>query len=51
MYRTEGHRIRLEAECPGSKVESPAVLDTGDPNQFAIFGVDGTIRLYQMPRR
>ena len=51
VYRTEGHRIRLEADCPGSKVESLAVLDTADPNQFALFGVDGTIRLYQMPHR
>ena len=51
VYRTEGHRIRLEADSPGSKVEPLAVLDTADPNQFALFGMDGTIRLYQMPHR
>ncbi len=51
VYRTEGHRIRLEADCPGSEVELLAVLDTADPNQFALFGVDGIIRLYQMPHR
>ena len=51
VYRTEGHRIRLEADCPGSKVEPLAVLDTADPNQFALFGVDGAVRLYQMPHR
>ncbi len=51
VYRTEGRRIRLEADCPGSKVEPLAVLDTADPNQFAVFGADGAIRLYQMPHR
>ncbi len=51
VYRTEGHRIRLEADCPGSKVESLAILDTVDPNQFAMFGMDGAIRLYRMPHR
>ena len=51
VYRTEGHRIRLEAECPGGKVEPLAVLDTADPNQFALFGTDGVVRLYEMPHR
>ena len=51
MYRAEGRRIRLEADGPGSKVELLAVLDTGNPNQFALFGVDGIIRVYGMPHR
>lgn len=51
VYRTEGHRIRLQAECPGGKVEPLAVLDMADPNRFALFGMDGAIRLYQMPHR
>jgi len=51
IYRTEGHRVRLEAEYAGSDVELLAVLDTADPNQFALFGVDGVIRVYQMPQR
>ena len=42
-----GPRIRLEADCPGSKVEPLAVLDTADPNQFAVFGADSAIRLYR----
>jgi hypothetical protein len=51
VYRTEGHRIRLEADCPSSGTEPLAVLDTADANQFALFGTDGAIRLYQMPHR
>ncbi len=51
VYRTEGHRIQLEADCPGSMVDPLAVLDTADPNEFALFGLDGTIRLYRMPHR
>jgi hypothetical protein len=51
VYGTEGHRIRLEADSPGSEVECLAVLDTADPNAFALFGVDGVIRVYQMPHR
>jgi hypothetical protein len=51
VYRTEGHRIRLEADCSGGKAEPLAVLDTDNPNQFALFEADGAIRLYQMPHR
>jgi len=51
VYRTEGQRIRLEADGPGSEVRPLAVLDTADPNQFALFGMDGTIRIYQMRHR
>ncbi len=51
VYRTEGHRIQLEADCPGGTVDPLAVLDTADPNQFALFGLDGMIRLYRMPHR
>ena len=51
VYRTEGHRIRLEADCTGSEVELLAVLDTTDPNQFALCSQDGSIRVYQMPHR
>jgi hypothetical protein len=51
VYRTEGHRIRLEADCPGSSVEPLAVLNTTDPDEFALFGADGTVRLYQMPHQ
>lgn len=51
VYRAEGRRIRLETDGPGSKVELLAVLDTGNPNQFALFGMDGVIRVYQTPHR
>ena len=51
VYRTEGHRIHLVAECPGAKADPLAVLDTADPNQFALFGADGVLRLYRMPHR
>jgi hypothetical protein len=51
VYRTEGHRIQLEAESSGSKVPLLGILDTVNPNQFALFGEDGAVQLYQLPNK
>jgi hypothetical protein len=39
------------ADCADSLPEPLAILDTADPDQFALFGADGTLRLYRMPHR
>jgi tetratricopeptide (TPR) repeat protein len=52
VYRTgENYKICWEANLPHRQGKLLAVLPTARPNQFALFGADGTVALYQVPRR
>jgi hypothetical protein len=49
VYSTQDRRIKLKAELSGLRTRPLAVLPLPRPDQFALFGEDGELAVYQVP--